>query len=199
MKTVLLDLQSKNQIVDYFDKNHLVHYESEILKEVLAAIEQNNTNQLEWFNQFGDSLRVVTINVYACRKQLEFGFSEIAFDQYGWFRRPEFLDKEDQVFGNPYYYSEHSTLTLGHGINDIWTYALDYNFGTAGGGYGLSVYGKQFKSREDAMTCGLNDLKSTMTAKIGNTDTSNYKQCIIMATLKDITKAPINMVQLSLF
>lgn len=199
METLVLDLQSKNQINEYLNTNHLVMHEAAILNELLAIIKQNDLDRLKWFNQFGDAFKVITMNVYAYRKQLEFGFTEIAFDQHGWIKRPEFLDIEDQIFGNPWHYGEHSTLHLGRGISQTWTYALDYNFGTAGGGSALSVYGKQFKSREDALTCGLNELKDMMADKIGNSDTSNYKQPIILATLRDITKAKINMVQLSLF
>jgi len=114
---MLIDLQSKNQIIEYFDKNHLFHYETEILKEVLGAIEQNYSDQLKWFNQLGDALRVITMNVYAYRKQLEFGPTEISFDQHGWFKRPEFLNKEDLIFGNPWHHSEHSTIYLGRGVS----------------------------------------------------------------------------------
>ena len=151
-------------------------------------------------DSFGDSFRAITMNVHACyRKGLEFGFTEINFDQYGWFNRPEFLDKEDIKLGSSDRYGEYSVITLGRGINNIWTYALHYSFGTAGGGSALSVYDKQFKSRQDALTFALNKLKGMMAEKIGNTDTTNYKQTIILATLKEITKAQVNMVQLALF
>ena len=95
---------------------------------MLDASEQNNSDQLKWFNEFGDSLRCITMNVYAYRKQLEFGFTEIAFDQYGWFKRPVFLDKENLQFGNADRYGEHSIIYLGSGFNHIWTYAIDYGF-----------------------------------------------------------------------
>jgi len=38
-----------------------------------------------------------------------------------------------------------------------------------------------------------------MTKKIGSTDTTNDKQPVILATLRDIEKAQVGMVQLSLF
>lgn len=199
MEALILNLQSKNEILEYLDTIHLVNYESGILNEMLSAIEQNDTGKLDWLNQFGDSLRVILMNVHAYRKQTEFGFTEISFDQYGWFTRPEFLEKENLVFGNPWHHSEHSTIYLGRGVNHIWTYAVDYSFGTAGGGYHLSVYGKQFKTRESAFACGLNELKDLMSSKLNNTDTSNYKQPIINATLKDIVKAESSLFQLTLF
>ncbi|MFS2185663.1 hypothetical protein ACCC92_03255 [Mucilaginibacter sp. Mucisp84] len=199
METFKLTVGSKDIVADYIRDNHLAKHEAEILKEVADAIERSDMDKLEWCNQFGNSLRHIMMNLHAYRKQQEFGFDEIAFDQYGWLKRPEFLDKEDIVFGNPHHYAEHSTLYLGRGLNQIWTYAMDYSFGLAGGGYHLSVYGKQFNSRDRAFLAGLNDLKSLMTDKLNHNDRSNYKQPVINATLYDIGKAQAATFQLSLF
>ncbi|NCD67980.1 hypothetical protein [Mucilaginibacter agri] len=199
MQTLELNLGSKTQITDYIAENHLMPYEAGIFREMLTAIETNNQKELDWFSGFGDSFRVITMNVHAYRKGLEFGFTEISFDKYGWFTRPVFLDKEELRFGDTSRYGNYSQIDLGHGRNGLWTYALHYSFGTAGGGYCLSVYGKQFKSREDALSFALNELKAMMTKKIGSTDTTNDKQPIILATLRDIEKAQLGMVQLSLF
>lgn len=199
MKNLVLNLQSKNEISQYIAEHHLMHYESEILNELIAAIDNNDLVQLQWLNSFGDCFRAITMNLHAYRKGLEFGFSEIGFDKYGWFKRPAFLDTEDLKFGDKNRYGNHSTISLGRGINDTWTYALHYSFGCAGGGYGLSVYGQQFKSREVALNHALNDLKAMMTAKVGSTDTTNDKQPIILATLRDIETALIELYQLTLF
>ena len=199
MEALILNPQSKDLITEYRQTNHLAPYEGAILGEILSAIEVNDLTKLQWFNGFGDSIRVILMNVYAFRKSSEFGFTEISFDKYGWFTRPEFLDLENLVFGNPWHHGEHSTVYLGRGINHIWTYAVDYNFGTAGGGYHLSVYGKQFKNRESAFAAGLTELKELMSSKVGNTDTTNYKQPIVNLTLKDIAKAESSLFQLTLF
>lgn len=76
---------------------------------------------------------------------------------------------------------------------------MNYSFGVAGGCYGVSVYGKQFKSRQEALTYALNELRGMMTKKIGSTDSTNDKQPVILATLRDIEKAMAGMVQLTLF
>ena len=199
MESLVLNLQSKNQISEYIAEHHLMHYEAEILNELLAAIDNNDLAQLQSLNSFGDCFRAITMNLYAYRKGLEFGFTEIAFDQHGWFKRPAFLDTEDLQFGDTSRYGNHSTITLGRGINHTWTYALHYSFGCAGGGYGLSVYGKQFKSRESALTFALNDLKAMMTERVGSTDTTNDKQPIILSTLRDIETAIVGLYQLTLF
>lgn len=199
METLPLNLESKNEIITYRNEHHLVKYEHGIIDELLTAIDSADLEKLSWFKLFGDRIRCITMNVHAYRKGLEFGFTEIAFDQYGWFKRPEFLDKEDIKLGTSDRYGEYSVVTLGRGPNHTWTYALHYSFGTAGGGSALSVYDKPFKSRDDALTFALNELKDMMTDKIGSTDTTNYKQPIILTTLKEIAKVQINMVQLTLF
>ncbi|HZY39394.1 MAG TPA: hypothetical protein VFE53_22215 [Mucilaginibacter sp.] len=199
MENLVLNLQSKNQITSYMADHHLMPYERAIFNELLVAIDSDDQVQLDWFRTFGDSFHAITMNLYAYRKGLEFGFTEIAFDQYGWFIRPQFLDKEEITFGNTSRYGNYSSISLGRGANHTWTYALHYSYGVAGGGYGLSVYGKQFKNRQGALTFALNELKVMMTQKIGSTDTTNDKQPVILATLRDIEKARVAMVQLSLF
>ena len=199
MESLVLNLQSKNQISEYIAAHHLMHYESEILNELIIAMDNNDLVQLQLLNSFGDCFRAITMNLHAYRKGLEFGFTEIDFDQHGWFRRPAFLDIEDLQFGDTSRYGNHSTITLGRGINHTWTYALHYSFGCAGGGYGLSVYGKQFNCRESALTFSLNDLKAMVSSRVGSTDTTNDKQPIILATLRDIETAITGLYQLTLF
>ena len=177
----------------------MVAYERGIFQEMIAAIKAKDQKQLDWFRSFGDSFRAITMNVHAYRKGLEFGFTDIGFDQYGWFNRTTFLDQEELTFGDTSRYGNYSSIKLGRGANGIWTYAISYSYGVAGGGYGLSVYGKQFKYRLDALADALNDLKSKMVSRKGSIDTTNDKLPIILATLRDIEKVQVGMVQLSLF
>jgi hypothetical protein len=199
MESLVLNLQSKNQITAYMKDNHFMAYERGIFQEMIAVIEAKDQTQLDWFRSFGDSFRTITMNVHAYRKGLEFGFTEISFDKYDWFTRPVFLDREELAFGDKSRYGNHSLIYLGRGENHIWTYGMNYSYGVAGGCYGLSVYGKQYKSRQDALNYALNELKTMMLKKIGSTDTTNDKQPVIVATLRDINKAMVEMVQLTLF
>ncbi|MGF7082836.1 hypothetical protein [Mucilaginibacter sp. UYCu711] len=90
MEKFTLTLRSKTAVKQY--DGAFMPYEKELLAEILTAIENKDANKLAWFNGFGDSLRAFIMNVYAYRKGLEFGFTDIKFDQYGWFKRPAFLD-----------------------------------------------------------------------------------------------------------
>jgi hypothetical protein len=200
MENLILSPESKKAIIDYIKECRLMQHEKAIMQEIIAAVNSADQTKLDWFSQFGPSLRHIHMNVHAYRKGLEFGFTKIEFGQYNWFARPEFLEKEDIILGNPKHYAEHSIIHLGRGPAGIWTYALNYNYGlAAGGGYALSVYGKQFPNRQDALMTGLTDLKEMMTKVIGHKDTTNYKQPIILSNLESIKKAQVNAVQLALF
>jgi hypothetical protein len=199
MENLILNLESKNQIIDYIADNHLVKYEAAIFNEMLDLIDKDDQSKLDEFRSFGDSLRAIAMNIHAYRKGLNFGFTEIAFDQYGWFKRPQWQDKEELTFGDTSRYGNYSSISLGHGPHGLWTYAMSYSYGCAGGGYGLSVYDKHFSCRQDAYVAALNELKVKMTSKVGSADTTNDKQPVIIATLRNIEKAKVEMVQLTLF
>lgn len=199
MENLQLNLQSKNEIITYMADNHFMAYEKDIFNEMLKAIEKRDQQQLDWFRGFGDSFRAITMNVHAYRKGLEFGFTEIAFDQYGWFKRPEWLEIEELTFGDARRFLDYSTITLGRGANNKWAYGLSCSYGCGGCSWGISVYNKKFNSRNETLTFALAQLKEMMTEKIDHSDTTNYKQSIIAATLRDIAKAQVNLLQLSLF
>ena len=192
MEKFALTLQSKNDISAYQAGNHLMHDEREILLEIMEVIEKGNADALAWFAGFGDSFRQILMNVREHRKALEFGFTEIAFNQYGWFAVPKFLDFEEIKL-------EQSSIRIGHGPNGIWAYALSCNYGTAGSSGPLCVFCKKYPCREAALTAALTDIKSQMTKYLGNTDTMNYKQDVLQKTLKAISAAEVGLVQLSLF
>jgi hypothetical protein len=199
MEPFKLDLQSKNLLKHYRQHNHVSSHEIAILDEILHAIECGDTGLVQSFNEFGDALRVIIMNIHAYRKNCEFGFTDIVFDDYGWMVRPEFLDMQVIKFGNVERYSEYSTLTVGRGLSPLWSYGLSCNFGTAGSSFGLSVYGKKFNNLDSALNTGIAELKKAMTEKLGHADTINYKQSVINGTLRSIQKYEFSKVQLSLF
>lgn len=173
MENLILSAESKNVITDYLAESRLAKHEKSILEEINAAIDAADLSKLDWFSHFGPTIRHIHMNVHAHRKGLEFGFTEMELDKYNWISRPEFLDKEDIILGNPKNYSEHSIIHLGRGSIGKWTYALNYSFGLGGGGSALSVYGHQFNNRQDALMSGLIELKLMMTKAIGHKDSTN--------------------------
>ncbi len=81
----------------------------------------------------------------------------------------------------------------------MWTYGMSVSYGTAGSSSGICVYDPIFRSREEALTHAVGKLKNMISEKVGNSDTTNYNQKIILATLKSIASFEISKVQLSLF
>jgi hypothetical protein len=192
MEKFALTLQSKTAISAYIADNHLMHYEREIMAEIMAVIEQNDEKQLAWFAGFGDCFRQILMNVNEHRRALEFGFTGIAFNQYGWFAAPKFLDFEEIKL-------EQSSVRIGHGPNGIWAYSLSCNYGTAGSSGPLCVFCKKYPNRETALTAALAEMKAKMSQYLGNSDTTNYKQDVLQKTIKAIVAFEVSMVQLTLF
>jgi hypothetical protein len=132
------------------------------------------------------------MNVNEHRRALEFGFTEIAFNQYGWFEVPKFLEFEEIDVNE-------SAIRIGRGPNGTWAYALSCTFGTGGSSGPLCVFCTKYPNREAALTAAIAEMKGKMSAGIGNKDTLNYKQDLLVKTLKAISALEVGMVQLSLF
>ncbi|PWS33387.1 hypothetical protein [Pedobacter paludis] len=180
---------------------NLCQHEVHTFNEIVEASNANDLEKLKWFTLFGDRMYQILLNVHAYRKGLEFGFELIDFDRYGWLRKPVFLDQEELKLGivEMDRYGTYSTITLGHGPNGMWAYGMSINYGTAGSSCGICVHDERFSSRESALNEALMKLKNKMELHAGDSDTVNYNQKIILATLKSIKAFKIKQVQLSLF
>jgi hypothetical protein len=192
MEKFELSLQSQPAIDAHLAECFVSREERDILAEITALINTGNEERLAWFAGFGDGFSQITRNVKEYRRALEFGFTEIAFNQYGWFVSPKFLDREDIKL-------EQSEIRIGHGPNGIWAYALCCNYGTAGSSGPLCVFCKKYPDRDGVLSAALADMKAQMTKYLGNSDTTNYKQDVLQKTLKAIAAQQVSMVQFSLF
>ena len=192
MEKFALTLQSKTAVQQHIAENRLMRYEQDIMDEILAVIEKGDAEQLAWFAGFGDSFRQILMNVNEHRRALEFGFTAIGFNQYGWFTAPKFLDFEEIKL-------EQSSIRVGRGPNGIWAYALCCNYGTAGSSGPLCVFCIKYPNRNAALNAALADMKSQMSKYLGNSDTTNYKQDVLQKTLKAIAALEVGRVQLTLF
>lgn len=196
-----ISLLTKETQIYYLENHNLIEYERLLVKEISSAVDRKDRVSIEWFAQFGNTPRKILFNVHAYRMGLRFGFEKIEFDEYDWLRRPSFHGIEELLFGLPdkSRYCTSSAITLEHGPNQIWTYGLSCSYGTAGSSSGICVYDQTFANREDALKHTTAKLKKMMLAKVGDKDTTNYNQKIIVSTLKDIDKLEISSVQLTLF
>lgn len=199
MEKVNLSLFTAQQLQTYIDEHCLSCDEQQIAAELSTYIAANDVTQLGYFGQFGESLHTIIRNVHSYRHGLEYGFTAIELDKYGWLKRVRFLDQEEFVFGDAKRLQSESKLEIGHGPNGKWTYGLWCSYGTAGSAYGLSVFDTPLPSRQAAINAGLADLKASFSKVLGNPDTLNYKQAVIVKTLADIAAFQNAQVQLTLF
>ncbi|QEM09091.1 hypothetical protein [Mucilaginibacter rubeus] len=142
---------------------------------------------------------MIVRNIHAYDKGLEFGFTAVELDQYGWLKSPQLVDMERIDLGDTSHFNRYSMVKLGRGLNGVWRNAVGCNYGIAGSYSPLCVFGKQFGSRDAALSDALNRLKAMMTKKIGHSDTSNYHQDVIRKALEAIAKYEVGQVQLTLF
>jgi len=192
MEKFALTLQSQPDIDAYVAECHLMVYEKSIMAEITGAIAARDSKQLEYFAGFGDSFRAIMMNLNEHRHALEFGFTGVTLNQYGWFASPKFLDFECIKL-------EQSEIRIGRGPNGLWAYALSRSYGCAGASGPLCVFCKKYSSREAALNNALAELKADMNKYIGNSDTTNYKQDVLQKTLKAIAAFQVGRIQTSLF
>ncbi|WP_461791539.1 hypothetical protein [Pedobacter sp.] len=199
MEKVNLSLFTAQQLQTYLDEHSLGCDEQQIAGELSAHIAASDVAQLGFFRQFGECFHKIIRNVHSYRHGLEYGFTAIEFNQYGWLKRALFLDQEEFAFGDAKRLHCESKLEIGRGPNGKWTYGLWCSYGTAGSVNGLSVYAPPLPSRQAAIDAGLADLKAKFSKVLGNPDTMNYRQAVIVKTLADIVAFQHSQVQLTLF
>lgn len=113
MEKMELTLQSKTIIEQYKAEHSWMQYEKELLDEMMLLVDHGDEAKLAWFGGFGEDLRHILMNVNEYRAGLEFGFTEIAFNQYGWFASPKFLQYEEIELAE-------SSIRIGCGPNHLW-------------------------------------------------------------------------------
>lgn len=185
MEKFALTLQSRPAI-DAYLAGGTTASERGLLNELSLAIAAGDVEKVNWFAGFGDYLRQILLNVSDYRKGLEFGFTEIAFNQYGWFAMPKFLDYEEIEF-------EQSSIRIGRGPNVTWAYALCCRYGVAGASGPLCVYCKKYPAREACLDAALAELKADMLKYIGSkTPNKTKKKVPLRRALKKKARNKLN-------
>jgi len=136
----------------------------------LNALRRNDRQVIDEYEQFGDSPRQLLMNRREYERHLLFGFTKIAFNEYGWLANPDFLEREEIEFPHRDGWVVSNHITLGKGVNGKWTYGMRYSYSTGGHGYGLNVWGKVFDSRKNCLTAALNEMMSGLGKDSAKTD-----------------------------
>lgn len=196
-----IEIFTTESLTTYENDYHFCGHERQTFEEIVLAIKTGDTEKIQWLGQFGGRLHHILLNVMLFEEALGSVLRRLGFDEYGWLKRAVFLNQESLEFGlkDKSRYGDYSTITLGHGPNGLWAYGMSVSYGTAGSACGISVYGEAFPSTVAALDAVLKELQSSMQKHVGDSDTMNYIQKVILATLKDIEAMKVAKVQLSLF
>jgi hypothetical protein len=197
---------SKYEKLAQVEELNFCHAERHSAAVYLKALWLNDTQRLNEYESLGDTPRQFLMNKREYDKGLLFGFTEKKFNEYGWLSNAKFTEQERIEFFHKKGWVAHNYLILGKGLNGKWTYGASYSTGGAGGGYGISVWGKIFDSRKACLAAALQEImdghrKNGISLK---NDTSNFNpqySRIIVKQVKDLydTITGRKVIQLSLF
>jgi hypothetical protein len=149
----------------------------------LNALRRNDRQVIDEYERFGDSPRQLLMNKREYERHLLFGFTKIAFNEYGWLANPDFLEREEIQFPHKDGWAVSNHITLGKGLNGKWTYGMRYSYSTGGAGYGLNVWGKLFDNRKDCLKAALDEMMAGLGKDCCKTD--KYA-IVVMKQLKNL-------------
>src|SRR5699024_4666796 len=115
----------KNQIIE----NNRYGKEQKIADDLLNAIKNNDKNKVNDYFKYGDSVSKIIPNLNEYNHGLNFGFTDLKFDEYGWIEHnAQWTNKENFSFGKPLPFGE-NTVEVGMGANEKWTFSNQYASG----------------------------------------------------------------------
>lgn len=162
----------------------------------LLAVRRNDTEQIAYFESFGNSVRQIILNVRTYERGLLFGYTSKQFDEYGWIRGMlPIVERIELDILN--------TIHIGQSIDGTYAVTVDWSTGGAGGGSHPSVWDEPISDYKTAVKQGIAKLKQHYSyAMEHHFDGCNYNASKIrklMAKLKEIKRQYLEPKQLTLF
>jgi hypothetical protein len=170
--------------------------ERNAIAKYLRALWLNDIEKINFFESFGDSPRLIISNYRKNQQKLLFGFKALKFDENGWIERPNFINIEEiTVFIHKTGWKNNNEIQVGCGLNGKWTNGVNFTTQSSGHCNGISVWGKIFDTKEEAIEDACNSMIKWHTNK-----NCSYSNKVINAAKELIQKAKGNRpVQLCLF
>lgn len=126
--------------------------ERSVAAEYLKALWLNDVQKISYFEDFGSSPSKIISNYRQYQRNLLFGFNDIIFDDYEWFKRPVLLEKETiYIYKMKDSYINVNSIDIGRGKNNVWTYGYSLSNNTSGRHSGACVWGEKLLSKELAI------------------------------------------------
>lgn len=161
----------------------------------LLTVRRDNAEQIAYFENFGNSVHQIILNVWTYARGLFF-YAAKHFDEYGWIRG--YLPIIERVE-----LDIHNTILIGQSIDGTYAVTVDWNTSGAGGGSHPSVWDDPISDYKTAVKQGIAKLEQryayAMEHSSNSTNYSASKILKLMAKLKEIKRLYLEPKQLSLF
>lgn len=170
--------------------------EVEMITRYLLAVHKNDTEQIAYFESFGDSVRVIILNVLTYERGLLFGYTTKKFDKYGWIRGMLPIIKKIEL-------DRMNAIYIGQSKNGMYAVTVDWSTGGAGGGSYPSVWNEPMVDFKEAVKQGITELEEKYAYAWNHiSDSCNYNERkirLLISKLKEIKLEFFESKQLSLF
>lgn len=149
---------SKTEKIEVIQQMNFCRMERHDAAVYLKALWRNDKLVTDEYECFGDRPYQFFLNKRTYDKGMLFGFTDIAFDDYGWLTKQAFSERIEIKFVTQDRSVASNYISVGQGKNGKWTYAVSYSTGAAGSGYGLGVWGKVMDSKKQSLIAALQEL-----------------------------------------
>lgn len=181
-----LSLMSKEEklqaLADYLPCRHERQY---VLRYILA-LRHDDTEQVAWFESFGQSVRHVILNISTYERGKLFGYADKRFDEYGWIRG--MLPIVENIALDDF-----NVIRIGQSVNGLYAVTVNWATSNAGGGSYPSVWDEPIADYKEAVLCGIRMLERQY-AKISGKEIGRQ-----MSVLRELKRKYTGPQQLTLF
>ncbi len=197
-KTIMKPIQeyTKQEKLEAILEYNPCRTERNAVLRYLLAVRRDNTEQIAYFESFGDSVHKIILNVRTYERGTLFGYTAKQFDEYGWIRGMlPIVERIELDILN--------TIHIGQSIDGTYAVTVGWSTDGAGGGSHPSVWDEPITDYKEAVKRGIAELeKHYAYAWEHISDSCNYnarKIRQLIATLKEIKRRYLEPKQLSLF
>lgn len=121
----------------------------------LKALWLNDIDLINEYERFGKTARQILMNKRQYDKNVEFGFTEISFDENGWLKRNEFEEIDKIEFQHPKEQWSNNYVDVAKAPNGVWFYQITFKLGNGGGGCNVSVWSDYRENKKEALISGI--------------------------------------------
>ena len=161
----------------------------------LLAVRRDNTEQIAYFESFGDSVHKIILNVRTYERGTLFGYTAKQFDEYGWIRGMLPIVERIKL-------DILNTIHIGQSIDGTYAVTVGWSTGGASGSH-PSVWDEPIRDYKTAVKQGIAELEQRYAyAMAHSSDVCNYNVSKIrklMARLKETKRQYLEPRQLFLF